>query len=483
MDFRAFTRRNGSHHDHALEKCTTRPFLGSGSTSIAVLPYSIIGPSPHEVDTPGAVPCICRERSITIPTARQNPTSDRGETSFLVRGNFPYSTMSTNDANCRLPTETLYRIFQFVDQNELAAISLVSHRTRAIVEPILYTAPRADCPARVLLLVRTLLARSDLARYVKGLLLSLDGSGAEDGLGTRYLPALLRKVKLLFEGSNLQDLNELVWSARGETGWALPDSENSLPRLTRFSTTASGLSLVPFLTTHPSISRLTLHSHGHALRLPTGALPRLTHLACAASALSRLPVRQLKHVVLTDAPFIPLLGGDVLSALGGDRSHREFGRGWRDASPAPDHIESLRSITLRLGHVIISPLQAPLILEPFARHVPALKKLGIVAGPSFFTPIILASLTPILESFTELKTIHMECNAEPDSPILAGLLSGGCVSPDGGCSPYGSGAPLEGMPAVLGKYNPLGSAACPPSAEETRDIVQAWRDACPSIEN
>ncbi|KAG8705530.1 hypothetical protein FRC11_008973, partial [Ceratobasidium sp. 423] len=87
-----------------------------------------------------------------------------------------------------------------------------------------------------------------------------------------------------------------------------------------------------------------------------------------------------------DAPFIPLLGGDVLSALRGDRNVREFGRGWRDASPAPGHVESLRSVTLRLGHVIISPTQAPLILEPFVKHVSALKKLGMVAGPGFFTP-------------------------------------------------------------------------------------------------
>ncbi|CAE6484856.1 unnamed protein product, partial [Rhizoctonia solani] len=378
---------------------------------------------------------------------------------------------------------TLHRIFCFVDPNGLAAICLVSHRTRAIVEPILYASPRAECPTRVLLLVRTLLARSDLARYVKRLLLSLDGSDLGDGLGVRYLPSLLRKIKLLFEGDALHNLNELIWSARGETGWALPNSENSFPRLTRFSTTASSLSLVPFLTTHPSISRLTLHSHGHALRLPANALPRLTHLACAASALSRLPVRKLKHVILIDAPFIPLLGGDVLSVLGGDRSHREFGRGWRDASPAPDHVESLRSITLRLGHVIISPLQAPLILEPFARHVPALRKLGIVAGPNFFTPAILESLTPVLEGFTELETIHMECNAEPDSPILIGSPSGGCVSPEGGCSPHGTGTPLEEMPAAMGKYNPLGNGASPPSAEETRVIIQAWRDACPSIEN
>ncbi|KDN42026.1 hypothetical protein RSAG8_07071, partial [Rhizoctonia solani AG-8 WAC10335] len=351
------------------------------------------------------------------------------------------------------------------------------------VEPILYTSPRADCPTRVLLLVRTLLARSDLAQCVKSLLLSLDGSDPGDGLGTRYLSSLPRKLKLLFEGGNLQNLSELIWCARGETGWALPDSENSLPRLTRFSTTASSPSLVPFLTTHPSISRLTLHSHGLALRLPADALPRLTHLACAASALNSLPVRKLKHVVLTDAPFIPLLGGDVLSTLGGERSHREFGRGWRDASPAPDQVESLRSITLRFGHVIISPLQAPLILEPFARHVSALKKLGIVAGPSFFTPAILESLTPVLEGFTELETIHMECNVEPDSPMLVGSLSGGCASPEGGCSPHGAGTPLEGIPAVVGGYNPPGGCTCPPSAEETRVIIQAWRDACPSIEN
>ncbi|ELU42951.1 F-box-like domain-containing protein [Rhizoctonia solani AG-1 IA] len=290
----------------------------------------------------------------------------------------------TNSVDYRLPTETLHRIFRSVDPSGLAAICLASHRTRAIAEPILYTSPQADSPARVLLLVRTLSTCSDLAQCVRSLLLGLDGPDAEEGLGTRYLPSLLRKLKLLFESGKLQKLNELVWCARGETGWALPDSVNSLPRLTRFSTTASSASLVSFLTTHPSISHLTLHSHGLALRLPANALPRLTHLACAAPALSSLPVRKLKHVILTDAPFIPLLGDKVLSALGGDQSHREFGRGWRDASPAPDHIESLRSVTLRLGHVIISPTQAPLILEPFARHVPALKKLGIVAGPSGF---------------------------------------------------------------------------------------------------
>ncbi|KAF8752079.1 hypothetical protein RHS01_08071 [Rhizoctonia solani] len=201
-----------------------------------------------------------------------------------------------------------------------------------------------------------------------------------------------------------------------------------------FSTTASSASLVSFLTTHPSISHLTLHSHGLALRLPANALPRLTHLACAAPALSSLPVRKLKHVILTDAPFIPLLGDKVLSALGGDQSHREFGRGWRDASPAPDHIESLRSVTLRLGHVIISPIQAPLILEPFARHVPALKKLGIVAGPSFFTTAVLESLTPVLEGFTELKTIRMECNAEARGPLLGGSPIGECASLGGALS-------------------------------------------------
>jgi hypothetical protein len=289
--------------------------------------------------------------------------------------------------DCRFPTETLHRIFRSVDPNGLAAICLASHRTRAIAEPILYTSPQANSSTRVFLVVRTLSARPDLAHIVQGLLLSLDGPDSREGLGTRYLPSLLRKVKLLLDGGTLQNLNELVWCARGETGWALPDSSDSLPRLTRFSTTASSASLVPFLTTHPSISRLTLHSHGLALRLPADALPRLTHLACAAPALSSLPVRKLKHVILTDAPFIPLLGDKVLSALGGDRSHRNFRRGWRDASPAPDHIESLRSVTLRLGHVIVSPSQAPLILEPFVKHVPTLKQLGIVAGPSFFTTV------------------------------------------------------------------------------------------------
>ncbi|CAE6419733.1 unnamed protein product [Rhizoctonia solani] len=391
--------------------------------------------------------------------------------------------MTSNDVDCRLPTETLYRIFHLVHPSGLTAICLVSHWTKAIVEPILYASPQANSPARVLLLVQTLLARSDLAQCVKSLLLSMDGSDAEDGLGTRYLPSLLRRVKFLFEGGTLENLIELAWCARGETGWALPDSDNSLPRLTRFSTTAASPSLVPFLTTHPSISRLTLHSHGLALRLPADALPCLTHLACAASALSSLPVRKLKHVIFLDAPFIPLLGDGVLSALATDRNHPEFGRGWRDASPAPDHVESLRSITLRLGHVIISPVQAPLILEPFARHVSALKKLGIVAGPSFFTPAVLGSLTPALEGFTELETIHMECSAESDSTILVGALSGGCTSPEGGCSPHGTGTPLEGIPATVGGYSPLGETTCPPSAEETRLIIQAWKGACPSIEN
>ncbi|CAE6496432.1 unnamed protein product, partial [Rhizoctonia solani] len=306
---------------------------------------------------------------------------------------------------------------------------------------------------------------------------------ARDGLGTRYLPSLLRQIRLLFEGGKLWNLNELVWCARGETGWALPDWENSLPRLTRFSTTASSPSIVPFLVTHPSISRLTLHSHGLALRLPSDALPCLTHLACAAPALSSLPVRKLKHVVLMDAPFIPLLGPDVLSALGGGRNAREFERGWRDASPMPDHVESLRSVTLRLGHVIISPIQAPLILEPFVRHVSALKKLGIVAGPGFFTPTVLESLAPVLEGFTELETIHMECITETDSPTLVGSLGGGCTSPEGGCSPNGTATPLEGMPVMMEGCSPLGDTACPPSAEETRAIVRAWKDACPSIEN
>ncbi|CAE7112532.1 unnamed protein product [Rhizoctonia solani] len=426
---------------------------------------------------------VHREPDISTSTARQNPTSVRGETSFLARENFPYWTMSANDVDYQLPTETLHRIFRFVDPNGLAAICLVSHRTRAIVEPILYNSPRADCETKVLLLARTLLARSDLAHHVKCLLLSLDASDAGDGLGTRYLPSLLRKIRLLFERGNLQNLRELCWYARGETGWALPNSKNPLPRLTRFSTTASSPSLVSFFSAHPSITRLTLHSHGLALRLPADALPRLTHIACAASALASLPVRKLKHVVLTDAPFIPLLGGEVLSALGGDRSHRGFARGWRDASPAPDHVDSLRSITLCLGHVILSPSQAPLILEPFTRHVSALKKLGIVAGPSFFRRAILESLTPVLEGFTELETIHMECNAEPDSPILVGALSSGCISPEGECSPRGTRTTLEGMPAIEGIHNPLGNGSCPPTAEETRVIIQAWRDACPSIEN
>ncbi|KAF8717221.1 hypothetical protein RHS02_09787, partial [Rhizoctonia solani] len=378
---------------------------------------------------------------------------------------------------------TLHRIFRSVDPSGLAAICLASHRTRAIAEPILYTSPQADSPARVLLLVRTLSTCSDLAQCVRSLLLGLDGPDAEEGLGTRYLPSLLRKLKLLFESGKLQKLNELVWCARGETGWALPDSVNSLPRLTRFSTTASSASLVSFLTTHPSISHLTLHSHGLALRLPANALPRLTHLACAAPALSSLPVRKLKHVILTDAPFIPLLGDKVLSALGGDQSHREFGRGWRDASPAPDHIESLRSVTLRLGHVIISPTQAPLILEPFARHVPALKKLGIVAGPSFFTTAVLESLTPVLEGFTELKTIRMECNAEARGPLLGGSPIGECASLDGGCSFDGTSTPSEGTISVTDGYNPLGEGTCPPSVEETRVIIRAWKDACPGLEN
>ncbi|CAE6436129.1 unnamed protein product [Rhizoctonia solani] len=400
-----------------------------------------------------------------------------------MRDSSVFGLRCANSADCQLPTETLHRIFRSVDPSGLAAICLVSHRARAVAEPILYTSPRTDSSARVFLLSQTLSARPDLAQLVQSLLLSLDGPYAGEGLGTRYLPSLLRKVKLLFEAGNLQNLNELVWCARGETGWALPDSVDSLPRLTRFSTTASSPSLVSFLTTHPSISRLTLHSHGLALRLPADALPRLTHLACAAPALSSLPVRKLKHVILTDAPFIPLLGDKVLSALGGDQSHREFGRGWRDASPAPDHIESLRSVTLRLGHVIISPSQAPLILEPFVRHVPGLKQLGIVAGSRFFTTAVLESLTPVLEGFTELETIHMECNTEADSPLLGGSLSGDCTSLEGGCSSDGTGTPVERMLPVTDEYNPLGEDACPPSAEETRFIIRAWKDACPSIEN
>ncbi|KAJ1301315.1 hypothetical protein OPQ81_003717 [Rhizoctonia solani] len=416
---------------------------------------------------------LSREAEYYHPHYTANPTPRCGETSFLARGIFPYSTMSSNEVDCRLPTETLRHIFRLVDPSGLAAICLVSHRTRAIVEPLLYTSPRAESPARVLLLVRTLLARYTLTQYVKNLLLNLDEPDAGDGLGARYLPSLLRKIRLFFEQGNLQNLNELVWCARGETGWALPDSANSLPRLTRFSTTASSPSLVPFLTTHPSISRLTLQSHGLALRLPSDALPHLTHLACAAPALGSLPIRKLKHVIFLDAPFIPLLG-DVLGPLG-ERNHRELARGWRDASPVPEHVESLRSVTLHLGHVIISPSQAPLILEPFARHVSALKKLGIIAGPSFFTPAVLESLTPVLESFTELETIQMECNTESNSPILVGSWSGGLMSPEGGFSPHGTGTPMEGIPSTKRPESSLERGKMYARASRTFDYLGACR--------
>ncbi|KAH7337398.1 hypothetical protein B0J17DRAFT_768603, partial [Rhizoctonia solani] len=56
--------------------------------------------------------------------------------------------MSSNDVDCRLPTETLYRIFHLVDPSGLVAICLASQRTRAIVEPILYASPRANGPTR-----------------------------------------------------------------------------------------------------------------------------------------------------------------------------------------------------------------------------------------------------------------------------------------------------------------------------------------------
>ncbi|KAG8686345.1 hypothetical protein FRC08_012551 [Ceratobasidium sp. 394] len=111
------------------------------------------------------------------------------------------------------------------------------------------------------------------------------------------------------------------------------------------------------------------------LRLPARALPNLTHLACAAPALAHIPSRKLAHVTLLDAPFIPLLGTAYISALSeagaGDKSDDENGEG-------------VRSVELRLGQVVVNTTQAPLILEPFAQHVPALRRLGVVAGPSFF---------------------------------------------------------------------------------------------------
>lgn len=301
----------------------------------------------------------------------------------------------------RLPTETLCRIFKLLQFGSLSAICRVSSRARAIAEPILYVSPSADSPARAAFLVRTFLDRPELMQHVRSISLGLDDSEAAEGLGTSYLPSLLKKVKKIFESGEMQNLRELVWCARGETGWALPLSSTFLPRITHFSTTAATPSLTAFLITHPSITHLTLHSHGMALRLPPYALPHLTHLACAAPALSGLPVHRLKHVVLMDAPFIPLLGGSVLRVLGGDRT--TFRRDWRDASPPASishtndmdrDCETLKSITLQLGHVIISPVQAPLILEPFAKHVSSsLRKLGIIGGPSFFTRVSFGTQT------------------------------------------------------------------------------------------
>ncbi|KAG9097999.1 hypothetical protein FRC06_006932 [Ceratobasidium sp. 370] len=124
-----------------------------------------------------------------------------------------------------------------------------------------------------------------------------------------------------------------------------------------------------FLTSHSSLTHLTLHSHAMGLRLPARALPNLTHLACAAPALAHIPSRKLAHVTLLDAPFIPLLGTAYISALSeagaGDKSDDENGEG-------------VRSVELRLGQVVD----------------------------------VLESLTPTLMGFTELHTLDFECNSE-----------------------------------------------------------------------
>lgn len=126
------------------------------------------------------------------------------------------------------------------------------------------------------------------------------------------------------------------------------------------------------------------------LRLPPHALPQLTHLACAAPALAHIPSRRLAHVALLDAPFIPLLGTAYISVLSEAGAHTNPGSHTASGSregDREDEREGVRSVELRLGHVVITPAQAPLILEPFAQHVPALSRLGIIAGPSFFQQV------------------------------------------------------------------------------------------------
>ncbi|QRV84997.1 F-box-like domain-containing protein [Ceratobasidium sp. AG-Ba] len=166
------------------------------------------------------------------------------------------------------------------------------------------------------------------------------------------------------------------------------------------------------------------------LRLPSHALPNLKHLACAAPALAHIPSRKLAHVTLLDAPFIPLLGTAYISALSeagsGDKKDDESGEG-------------VRSVELRLGQVVVNTIQAPLILEPFSQHVPALRRLSVVAGRSFFNQDVLESLTPALVGFTELEKLDLECNSESE------------------CDPLDKDATLK--------------------------LLRAWQSSCPSIKH
>ncbi|KAF8597585.1 hypothetical protein BDV93DRAFT_610345 [Ceratobasidium sp. AG-I] len=366
-----------------------------------------------------------------------------------------------------LPTETVHRILRHLPSTSLPAVCLTSTRFRDVAEPVLYRDPNALSPARVLGLLKTLLRRPGLMRYVRALTFHLDGPDAAPGLGTIYLPALLRLLAWVLVHPNLENLRDLAFCARGDTAWALPSplsppssptsaslptsspSESDeppatpLPNLTHFSTTSSSTPyLSSFLTSHPTLTHLTLHSHAMGLRLPPHALPQLTHLACAAPALAYIPSRRLAHVALLDAPFIPLLGTAYISVLSEAGAHTNSGSGSHTASASregdrDEEREGVRSVELRLGHVVITPAQAPLILEPFAQHVPALSRLGIIAGPSFFQQPVLESLISPLSGFTDLSALHMECNAES------------------GCDPL--------------------------SEEETNGIVKRWREACPSL--
>ncbi|KAG8738223.1 hypothetical protein FRC10_007127 [Ceratobasidium sp. 414] len=291
-----------------------------------------------------------------------------------------------------LPTETFDRIFQYLSTQDLPPVCLSSAHLRAIAEPLLYRAPHASSPARVLQLINTLLCRPELLLHVRCLAVDIDGPNAIPGLGNGVFPALLRRLARVLSHPNLSGLRQLIYYARGETAWALPyyfspfDSGPPLAGLTHFKTTSSSTrEMSSFLTLHTSLTHLTLHSHAMGLRLPARALPNLTHLACAAPALAHIPSRKLAHVTLLDAPFIPLLGTAYISALSeagvGDKSDDENGEG-------------VRSVELRLGQVVVNTTQAPLILGPFAQHVPALRRLGVVAGPSFFRQVSSCTYQP-----------------------------------------------------------------------------------------